>query len=138
MLLIVALVALTAAGSAQDAESRAGCVDHSAEPIESKAQEPACWSGTQEIENENRTDGDPVKIPSRFDKAPLKNTAVMLKLCINEKGRVQRILLLKSSGNRELDQYLCQEYEKWRFRPPKVGERDTTSVSHVVVSLRPI
>jgi TonB family protein len=138
MLLVAGLVVLALAGAPQEAEHKPACIDHSAEPIRSKAEEPACWEGSAELENEDRVEGDPVKVPPRFAKAPIKNTVVMLKLCIDEQGRVQRVLLLKASGNSDLDEYLCKEYGKWRFRPARAGEQNTTSVLRVVVTLRPV
>jgi TonB family protein len=138
MLLLAALAVLPVVAFPQNGTSTCECVDHSAELIGSKAEEPTCWKGTKETENEERIEGRPLKVPSRFDKAPIEHTVVMLKLCIDQNGVVRRVLLLKSSGNKELDQYLCQGCGRWRFRPAKVDGRDASSVSHLVVNLRPI
>jgi hypothetical protein len=87
-----------------------------------------CWPEQPEIGNPNPPKpGQPLSPPRKNAKTRL--SMLDLKLCVNEEGKVVRVIVLKSSGDRDVDRYYVREMLKRTFAPV---EREGKKVRTVV------
>jgi TonB family protein len=114
------------------AEERSAC-DECVRAYEDEPGTASCWGTTPAIENNDRVEGKRLVLDKRFERVRLKSTRITAMLCIDETGRVQRVLILESSGNAELDCHVCQHYMKWRYRPAQAHGKATVSYSRVII-----
>jgi TonB family protein len=101
-------------------------------------QTPRCWAGSGE-ETKN-TDGAGRKappLPERFENAKVLRTAVVLKLCVDESGKVAKTLVVTSSGNTDVDSFYREAVAGWIFKPAKRGGVVVPSVFTMAVNWNP-
>lgn len=108
--------------------------DHGQATKETK--EPRCWEGKEERNTDSQRNAVP-PLPDRFDGAAVSRTSVAIKLCIESDGGVSRALVLRSSGNPEVDAFYVDELRKWKFTPLKKRGRAIPSVRTTLVSWNP-
>ena len=96
--------------------------------------EPRCWTEAKEIQNAGRKGRQAPPLPDRFNGADVRQTAVVLKLCVDSDGRVARTIVLVSSGNDAVDDFYREELSKWTFDPPIRRGKRVVSVSTVAIN----
>ncbi|MBU3612055.1 energy transducer TonB [Polynucleobacter sp. MG-27-Goln-C1] len=62
--------------------------------------------------------------------------AVQLKLCINEQGNVESVLLAKSSGHEKLDRSAMDGVRGWKFSALESGEQALSHCYHLPIHFR--
>jgi len=60
---------------------------------------------------------------------------MLLKVCIADTGEVSRVLVIRSSGNADVDSYYTRELSKWTFTPVEREKKKVRSVVPVTVTL---
>lgn len=102
--------------------------------VKKKAQ--VCWPGGEpEIDNPNPGRHRPTRLPENLANAKVHRSVMLLKLCVADTGEVDRVLVLESSGNAEVDKYYTTEMSKWTFPPVERDKRPIRTVVPVSVTL---
>ncbi len=128
---LMLLVVLTGIGTAPDFTSSYDQKLGNAE----KKEETACWHGEPETQNQNVGKRRPTRLPPDLANAKVRRSVVLLKLCISETGDVARVIVLRSSGNADIDRFYCKELQKWTFTPVLRNNKKARSVLPVTVTL---
>lgn len=77
--------------------------------------EPRCWPNGSELVTSDASPRRLPKLPKRLLKRPVKQFSVTLKVCIAETGNVVRTVILRSSGDKEVDEFFQAATGKWQF-----------------------
>jgi TonB family protein len=96
----------------------------------SPADTPRCDGGPERV-NKHRISGKAPTLGDGFRDVRLSNTMLLFKICIDEKGGVRKVFILRSSGNTALDCHVCRQYYAWRFRPLRINDLPAPSVTYV-------
>jgi outer membrane biosynthesis protein TonB len=123
MFLVAVLIAMS--GAIPNAASN----QQQAEQKNSTAQ--MCWA--DEIRNPNPGAVKPPLLSPELASAEVRRTAVLLKVCIRETGQVDRVLVLKSTGNVDVDSYFVKEMSKRTFKPLRRANANVRSAAEVAV-----
>jgi hypothetical protein len=84
--------------------------------------EPRCISG-EDVRNTDSTTHVP-RIPSKLRSERPTQSFIIVKACISATGVVDKIFLLKSSGNATIDKWYQTEVAKLKFKPEvRSGEK---------------
>ena len=105
----------------------------SSQPRPKDADAERCWPGV-EAQNPDIKGRKPPILPADLADAVTANIA-MLKLCVDESGKVARVLVLRSSGSRKVDAFFQKELSKWIFRPVTRDGKPAESVANVAIAL---
>ena|SRR5260221_4672396 len=95
----------------------------------------SCWPGGVELVNRNPGTHKPVRLPTRLSNATVSHTPLRLKLCISEKGQVQRAMVTESSGNVAIDDFYQAAVSTRTYPPPKRDGKAVRSVVRMTVNL---
>lgn len=126
----VLLIVLAAALSGPvDLLARQGQKPKAAQKNAQKKEAVSCWPGEPEIQNPKPSKHRPSRLPPELANAKVQRSVMLLKLCVSEAGDVARVLVLKSSGNPDVDKHYTTELSKWTVAP---AERDNNRVRSVV------
>lgn len=129
--LMVCLGCLDAPGRAHSAAKQ-----HEGQPSQAQA-EPSCWPRRPEVITADPTPRKLPALPRQLTGLEVKQFSVALKVCIDEKGQVARTLVLRSSGNREVDAFFQAATAKWKFKPAQQGGKAVPSVLRVSTTWNP-
>ena len=103
------------------------------QPERNKSNAEMCWAGDAEIPNLTTGKHKVPTLPNELANAEVKQSTVLLKVCIGEKGDISRVLVLGSSGNSEVDNYFIKEISKWPFKPMRRANANIRSVLTVAI-----
>jgi TonB family protein len=103
--------------------------------VDDAADAAPCWADGDVPYNDHRVTGEPFALDTKFQHARIKSTRIRIELCIDEDGRVQRVRFLESSGDDKLDEFVCEHFSKWRFRPALRAGQPTVSVARMTIEL---
>lgn len=98
-------------------------------PAPQTKEQAQCWPGG-EVKNPGVSARKPPPLPERLSGAVIQRSLVSLKLCIDSVGKVDRTMILNSSGNKDVDAFYVSELSKWAFKP---AYRERVPVPSVVV-----
>jgi TonB family protein len=100
-----------------------------------KQEQVTCWPGEPEIQNRSTSKPrTPIHLPPELAKAIVRGS-VILKLCVTDRGEVERVLTLKSSGNAAVDDHYTKELSKRTFTPIERDKRKLRSVVTVAITI---
>jgi hypothetical protein len=96
----------------------------------------ACWKGHAETRNTMPPlPHNPIVLPPNLADLKVDHRSVLLKLCLEPSGTVERVVVMKTSGNQEIDGYFVKEVAQLRFPPLRkngLGVRSVVSVSFLL------
>lgn len=95
-----------------------------------------CWDGN-EVQNSNRPKHRPSQLPIHLEKERRTQSILLFKLCISEKGTIERVLVIRPSGSSEIDSYYKEELSKWVVEPMRVKKQVVRSTLPVSIALHP-
>ena len=93
-----------------------------------------CWPGI-EAQNPDIKGRKPPILPRDLERASVNSPTAVLKLCVNDSGKVARVLTLRSTGNRKVDTFFERELAKWTFKPMTRDGQPAESVATIGISL---
>ena len=99
--------------------------------------EEQCWKGGKDETNPDRTKREVPVLPSKFDGVKVRRPSVEIKLCIDVVGRVDRTILLTSSGNTDIDEFYRAAFKAWTFKPLLKPEGAVSSAWTIGVNWNP-
>ena len=92
-----------------------------------------CWPG-REVVNPGIKGRKPLVMPGAVAALPVTRTIVALKLCVRVDGAVERVLVLRSSGNPKVDAFFREALMKWTLAPVLEGGRAVNTVAEVAIT----
>ncbi len=96
-----------------------------------KKDEPICWPNRGELVTSDASPRRLPKLPKRLMQRQVKQFSVTLKVCISENGDVARTLILRSSGDKQVDAFFQAATTKWRFKPMQQQGKAVPSILRV-------
>ena len=97
----------------------------------------SCWPDEPEIQNTNPAKHRPNRLPPEFANEKVQRSGMLFTLCVSETGDVARVLVLKSSGNPDIDNHFTAQLSNWIFPPAERDRKRVRSVVSVTVFLCP-
>ncbi len=97
----------------------------------------ACWLDEPEVNNPHRRRDPkpPGGVPEALRHVTTARSIVHFKLCVGLDGLVARVVVLRSSGSREVDAHYASVLSTWVFPPLKREDTAMRSVVPVAVVL---
>lgn len=129
--MLIWITAVLLSGSLIDATEPNGTARASSKPQEQ------CWKGGNDETNLDRTKREVPVLPSKFDGAKVRRPSVEIKLCIDAAGRVDRTIVLTSSGNTDIDEFYRAAFKAWTFKPLLKAEGAVPSAWTIGVNWNP-
>lgn len=131
MSLVVAAVLLLAASTFAAPQDKAKRKQLAVAP------EPSCWAGEQllnvdSLRNAYTRHKMPMLPPELTKEAT--RLSIVLKLCIDAKGRVGRVFVLSSSGSAAVDAFYETAATKWTFKPAQKDGKPIPSFTRMSVN----
>ncbi len=110
--------------------------DSAERPAPEARKEPSCWPGGAEVVTSDPT---PRLLPPPGNELTgvVKRTSVLLKVCIDDKGNVERTFVLRSTGNKNVDAYFQAAAAKWTFKPAQQDGKPVPSVMRISTAWNP-
>ena len=93
--------------------------------------EPRCWPNGPELITSDASPRRLPKLPKRLLKRRVQRFSVALKICIAEKGSVIRIVILRSSGDKEVDEFFQAAAGKWQFTKTRQAGKPVRTILRV-------
>ena len=107
-------------------------------PAAAQASAPAprrgepCWSKDEPDHPDVKR--QVLKLAEGLERRRVARTDIALRVCVNDDGSVERVILLVSSGSDSVDRTFRDQAMKWKFKPLQVNGKPVRSAGDVALS----
>ena len=105
-----------------------------AAPQAAQEETARCWPGLEANTPDVKGRKPPI-LPQDLARASGTGKMAVLKVCVNASGKVARVFLIRSTGNRDVDAFFERELTAWVFEPVTRDGQPTDSVATIAFSL---
>jgi TonB family protein len=125
--LTLLLCVMMLAASAPFRPTDAG-LQHNEQPPSNSTIAPPCWAGTSDVPNPYARKQSMPLLPPELAMRKTDRRSIILKLCIDASGRVDRAIVLSSTGDKDIDDFFRLHAAKWKFKPARKNGKAIPSV----------